>query len=76
MIATGSDDNCAVEFGICRDKLRCPHNQTGEAYCWTNPSDPQKRCQRLELWEVQAWARYMVSTECSDDSGMVSVLML
>ncbi|RPD67718.1 hypothetical protein L226DRAFT_548774 [Lentinus tigrinus ALCF2SS1-7] len=59
-----SEEQAGAEFEICRQKLRCPHNQTGEAYCWTNPSDPQKRCQRLELWELQAWARAMKNQQC------------
>ncbi|TFK78417.1 hypothetical protein K466DRAFT_579376 [Polyporus arcularius HHB13444] len=66
-LAKSSEKSCATEFGICREKLRCPHNQTGEAYCWTNPSDPQKRCQQLEAWELQAWARMMADGKCDRD---------
>ncbi|KAM5545450.1 hypothetical protein V8D89_000488, partial [Ganoderma adspersum] len=67
----GSEEDAAAEFEHCRMKLRCPHTAATagakEVYCWTNPQDPLKRCQRLERMEVLLWARCMKNGEADRD---------
>ncbi|KAI9069408.1 hypothetical protein FKP32DRAFT_1692704 [Trametes sanguinea] len=52
-VASGqsSDESCAAEFERCRQRLRCPHRNSDNAYCWVNPKDPMKHCQPLATWE-------------------------
>ncbi|EIW58926.1 uncharacterized protein TRAVEDRAFT_124332 [Trametes versicolor FP-101664 SS1] len=60
-VARNSEESCATEFEICRQKLRCPHCQEGNGFCWVDPKDP------LALHELQSWARFMKDGKADRD---------